>query len=360
MYNRICAIGLTLAVALPVAASAQQSMPPYRQGSWEITLSGGAQFTDGSLRDFLSSGTAGTRFTNTTDPQALTPTAVARVGYNISRNFGVSVSGAAAWGAGVRHLVPAVSLTYTRDINARTSPFVMIGTELTRLNGQNGRVTHSTWGFHAGLGVRRMLNDNLALRLEGQMRFEGYDETPMSRRQAYTPVVTLGLSYFLGGRSPQVATVMYPRPRIDTVIQVRRDTVVRTRRDTVVVQAPETDQLVLRVQFQTNLTSLLPQSLPVLDTIAMAIIATPGSRWEVQGHTDSVGSAEDNRILGQGRAQAVVDYLVTRGVDRSILTARGFGQDRPVFSNTTLAGRAQNRRVQLRRIPDPPTGRPVP
>ena len=184
----------------------------------------------------------------------------------------------------------------------------------------------------------------------------------MSKRTAFNPMVALGLSYFVGGRQPPAAPIAVapPRPRVDTVtvtrVRVETVTVMRERVDTVRIEEP---QLVLRVQFRTNVAELLRISRPVLDTIALAIIATPNSRWDVQGHTDSIGTAEANRILAQARAQTVVDYLVSKGVDRSILIATGVGLDRPVFSNSTVYGRAQNRRVQLRRIPPPPMGVPV-
>ncbi|MDO8665402.1 MAG: OmpA family protein [Gemmatimonadales bacterium] len=124
--------------------------------------------------------------------------------------------------------------------------------------------------------------------------------------------------------------------------------------------ANEADQMVLRVQFVTNTATLMARSLPLLDSIAVAIVATGGSRWEVQGHTDSRGSAELNRRLSQDRAQSVADYLVSKGVPRANMTATGFGPAQPVGPNTTLVGRAANRRVQLRRLPPAPTGPVVP
>jgi outer membrane protein OmpA-like peptidoglycan-associated protein len=150
---------------------------------------------------------------------------------------------------------------------------------------------------------------------------------------------------------------------VDTVVRFRRDTLLQARVDTVRLVRVDTvslqdvdDQLVLRVQFMTDSTVLLRRSLPVLDTIALAMAETPGGKWAVEGHTDNVGDHAHNQILSLGRAQAVVDYLVSKGVARSSLEARGFGETRPVFSNATLAGKAQNRRVQLRRIPPPPRG----
>jgi outer membrane protein OmpA-like peptidoglycan-associated protein len=379
MRNRILKSAWTLAVCLPTLAMAQQRRAPppeameaNRAGSWEFSLGAGVLYVDGALRGFLAQSLLAPAFANTANPSALAPTAVARVGYNFNRHLGFSLAGAAASGSGVTYLTPEASVTYTVNLNARTSPFFLVGTELTRFNGQSDRVTHTTWGLHAGLGVRHMIGENLALRLEGQMRFEGIKET-LLRETAYNSAITLGISYFVAGRRPREAPRAAEgcRPctlaRVDTIVRMRRDTVVRvrmdtvrvTRVDTVSVEAPTPDQLVLRVQFQTDRTELLPKSRPVLDTIAYAIIATPGSHWAVQGHTDNVGTREHNLGLSQGRAQSVLDYLVRRGVDRSILTAVGFGYDRPVFSNSTVYGRAQNRRVQLRRVPAPPTGPPV-
>jgi OOP family OmpA-OmpF porin len=68
---------------------------------------------------------------------------------------------------------------------------------------------------------------------------------------------------------------------------------------------------------------------------------------EVAGHTDSKGSEEYNQGLSERRANAVKDYLNSKGVRASRLTARGYGESRPVASNDTDEGRAENRRVEL-------------
>ncbi|MBI3791803.1 MAG: OmpA family protein [Gemmatimonadetes bacterium] len=214
-----------------------------------------------------------------------------------------------------------------------------------------------TYGVNALVGARLALSNTVSLRADVVADWmANYNWSPFQR-------LLVGLSFY---RHPNVATTspgpVPPRAlaRVDTVMRTRVDTVVRTTRDTLRVAEAQPDQLVLRVQFATDSTSLLPKSLPVLDTIAMAIIATPGSRWEISGHTDSVGTTAANKALGQARAQSVLDYLVTKGVPRANLMANGYGEERPVFSNETLYGRAQNRRVQLRRIPPPPTGKAVP
>jgi OOP family OmpA-OmpF porin len=68
---------------------------------------------------------------------------------------------------------------------------------------------------------------------------------------------------------------------------------------------------------------------------------------EVAGHTDSVGSDAYNQKLSEGRAKAVVDYFVSQGVPADRLKAVGYGKTKPVASNKTEEGRAQNRRVEL-------------
>ena len=216
-----------------------------------------------------------------------------------------------------------------------------------------------SYGVHGLLGAKLRLSDNVALRLDGiksYMANGGYTNSGFHfGMSVYMNPVSVEDTVAVD-RPVTAAPAPMPRTRVDTVLRTRVDTVRELRVDTVNVTEPQADQLVLRVQFESNATALLPKSRPVLDTIALAIIATPGSRWDVQGHTDSIGTAADNKILAQGRAQTVVDYLVSKGVSRSILMATGVGPDRPVFSNSTVYGRAQNRRVQLRRIPAVPTG----
>ena len=87
----------------------------------------------------------------------------------------------------------------------------------------------------------------------------------------------------------------------------------------------------------------------VLDDLAQRLRNASLAIGKVEGHTDSIGSAAYNQALSERRAQAVVDYLASRGIDRSRATIVGLGMSQPVADNATEAGRAQNRRVVLRR-----------
>jgi len=104
------------------------------------------------------------------------------------------------------------------------------------------------------------------------------------------------------------------------------------------------------VYFQTNRSTILRRSYTLLDNVARVLNNHPEiERIQVDGHTDARGRREYNLELSQSRAEAVVEYLVTRGdVARERLEARGFGPDRPVVEGaSTPAEHAQNRRVEF-------------
>ena len=86
----------------------------------------------------------------------------------------------------------------------------------------------------------------------------------------------------------------------------------------------------------------------VLDEMASILSQNPGSRLEIEGHTDNIGSAEYNLGLSQERATAVMNYLIAKGIARERLSVKAYGFSRPVTTNATPEGRARNRRVQFR------------
>jgi OmpA-OmpF porin, OOP family len=102
------------------------------------------------------------------------------------------------------------------------------------------------------------------------------------------------------------------------------------------------------IYFKTGSAELEAASAPLLNSVADIAGRCPAAKIEVTGHTDSVGSREANRQLAESRAFAVVDYLEQRGVARQRVSARGFGDTRPVAANDTEANRAKNRRIEFR------------
>ncbi len=90
---------------------------------------------------------------------------------------------------------------------------------------------------------------------------------------------------------------------------------------------------------------------PILDSVGLVLDEFDQTFVEVAGHTDSVGSPDYNQQLSERRATSVADYLMSRGVDRQRLITVGGGENYPIATNTTSAGQAQNRRVELTIVP---------
>lgn len=101
------------------------------------------------------------------------------------------------------------------------------------------------------------------------------------------------------------------------------------------------------VVFDTAKATLKSGAREKLAKISGILVAHPGLKLEVEGHTDSVGTEEYNQTLSENRASAVRDFLIAEGVPSSTITAHGFGEARPVASNDTDSGRQLNRRVEL-------------
>lgn len=101
------------------------------------------------------------------------------------------------------------------------------------------------------------------------------------------------------------------------------------------------------VLFDTGSSALAPGALSRLDQLADTFARYPDTDVIVKGHTDAEGSEASNQALSEQRADAVRRYLIGRGVSASRVTAIGFGESMPLVSNETLAGRQQNRRVEI-------------
>ena len=101
------------------------------------------------------------------------------------------------------------------------------------------------------------------------------------------------------------------------------------------------------ILFDTGKSSIKAQSEAVLGDITAILKEYPTAKFTVEGHTDSVGSDQLNQRLSDSRANSVKEYLVKSGIDAFRLSALGYGESKPIDSNKTRAGRANNRRVEI-------------
>ncbi|WP_168013072.1 OmpA family protein [Halomonas salinarum] len=108
------------------------------------------------------------------------------------------------------------------------------------------------------------------------------------------------------------------------------------------------DDLVLEdVNFEFDSAKLTMGAESILEGVAEKLAANPEARVRLEGHTDSIGSDSYNKELSQERANSVRAFLASEGIDTERMKAIGYGEEQPIATNDTAAGRAENRRVEL-------------
>lgn len=105
------------------------------------------------------------------------------------------------------------------------------------------------------------------------------------------------------------------------------------------------------ILFDVNKSDIRPQSMGTIRQIVSLLTGNPTLKLEVDGHTDADGDATANLTLSQARADAVKQALIGQGIDASRLTTKGFGATKPIDSNATPEGKANNRRVEFVKVP---------
>lgn len=136
-----------------------------------------------------------------------------------------------------------------------------------------------------------------------------------------------------------VRTAIAPVKLIVSLYKLQPD----TQDSTVITQS----FILQNIFFESGSSVLLPASGIELDRLARMMIQSPEIEIKITGHTDNIGSEEDNQILSQSRAEAVYLALVDRGIPQERITFAGKGESEPIADNNTEEGRAQNRRTEF-------------
>jgi OOP family OmpA-OmpF porin len=225
----------------------------------------------------------------------------------------------------------------------RIRPFVAFGAGEIDIDADFADTVETT--LNAGLGLRWMITRSLGLRLEGRLLYS-LDE---SKRDG---LFNVGLNYYFGQVEPTPEPVAAPVDSdgdgVTDDIDQCPNTPPGTRVDAVGCPLPvaQVASIKLKVNFAFDSDAVQERYFTDLAELAAFLKRFEDVYVDIEGHTDSVGPDDYNMQLSQRRAQAVVDVLVKdHGIAPQRLNAVGFGETKPVASNDTKEGRAENRRV---------------
>lgn len=106
-------------------------------------------------------------------------------------------------------------------------------------------------------------------------------------------------------------------------------------------------KIALYINFETGKSVIKPESQKIIDDIAQMLTDNATVKISIEGHTDNVGTPASNKALSESRSKAVMNALVAKGIAGARMSSKGWGQDKPTDDNTTEAGKAKNRRVEI-------------
>ena len=264
-----------------------------------------------------------------------------RAGYNFTKYFGIE---------GYAHYVPTDIENSSTNVDylgygleglyhfmpdSKFVPFFAIGvggvhysnaTEDTT-DGKRDKITADY-----GVGVKYFVTENIALRADVRhvIPFDGVNNDLL---------YTVGLSFAFGGAKKVVEAKPEPAP----VEEVKPAPVVEEAKPEII----EKGRTTLNVEFDFDKATIKKGYYKDIDDLVTVMKQYPDLNVEIDGHTDSIGTAAYNKKLSQKRADAIKKYMVEKGgIDAKRLTAVGYGEDKPIASNKTKEGRQKNRRVE--------------
>ncbi len=255
-----------------------------------------------------------------------------------------------------------LDLTYTLGKRQGLSAFGLIGLGASYNDVYPDNLDDWSYYGNAGIGLvtEELSRHGLKLRAEARYIYDAFD---MDVADGFSDMrASIGIEFALGG-DPEVRTETV---ELIKIVEVERNITADDDNDGVINErdkCPNTppgtrvggdgcelsDVVTLEgVTFEFDRDRLRPDAKTILNEAAKVLNRYPDMVVEIAGHTDSLGSDTYNQQLSQRRAQAVLNYLVSIGVDGSRMTAAGYGESEPRAGNDSEEGRELNRRVEMR------------
>lgn len=305
-----------------------------RAGAFSVSPFGGAYFFDGDQRSNY-------------DLKQERMTYGIRLGYDWTDNFATEIVG--SWIDGERSVKDdavnvygyRLDLLYNFMPQSRVVPYVAIGGGGMDFNYPGEALDGNNATFNAGGGVKFFLTDSIALRADARWL------TVFGNKAYDNWEYTGGISFLFGGKKSGAAGgTTEEQPQAQPQEQPK---------EAPLEQVPAAEPtpghfkycVTLHVEFDIDRAAIRPEYRDEIAKVGDFMKRYPTTTAVIEGHSDNVGDPDYNMGLSQRRAEAVVNYLVDNfGIDRSRLTAKGYGMTRPVADNSTDEGRQKNRRIE--------------
>jgi OOP family OmpA-OmpF porin len=270
-----------------------------------------------------------------------------RLGYDITKNWGAEaifdyVPGHLTRGSrdSVKVFNYRLEGVYNFMPDNKLVPYLALGGGGTSVHFPFG--TQTDYAAAAGIGLKYFLSEDVAIRADYHQIFALHDLPHDKYWMNYE--YTVGLHILFGGNKPAATVVAAPPPPPAPIVEEEPLPPVPAAEPTAEITKY---CLTLNILFDIDKAIIRDEYRDEVGRVAAFMQQYPTTTTVIEGHTDDVASAEYNMVLSQKRAESVVNYLVEKfGIDRSRLSARGFGKTRPITDDKSDAGRQKNRRIE--------------
>jgi len=247
---------------------------------------------------------------------------------------------------------------YILKENSLFQPFVTVGMGYANFMNRktaynNSNIKEGGINIPLGVGLNVKMNKRWAVSLMSTYNFNNVDKydnlSDIKRNNDKYLHTSIGVVYHFGKEQEKDSDRDGVADDKDKCLGTERG--VKADKDGCAIIAPTTlvkvREIASKIYFETNSDILKEASKKELDGLVEILKLNAQIKIDIEGHTDNVGAADYNMELSQKRASAVRQYLIEKGLAPDRIIAKGYGQSKPVVSNDTIEGKAQNRRVEL-------------
>ena len=276
-----------------------------------------------------------------------------RLGYDLTDSFGIEAVGHyvsakdnARGKKSIDHWAYHLDLLYNFMPRSMVVPYLALGGggQITRF-GQGIGDSHDG-AVNFGGGFKFFMMEDFAVRADARHIID-FPYSDLDGNHIHNWEYSLGLSFLFGGRQPAAAAVTTPAAAPAREPEAQPEPPLQP------VPAAEPTPghykycVTLQGEFDIDQAVVRPENFEEIAEVGNFMKKYPTTTAVIEGHTDNVGTYNHNMDLSQRRAEAVINHLTTKfGIDRSRLTARGYGFTRPIADNSTDEGRQKNRRIE--------------